>query len=63
MAATVEEHALIIISVYMSGGKVAPFLVIQLANYTYQQCIGEVKKNYDSILFIKLYWFKVTLSK
>lgn len=55
MAATVEEHALIIISVYMSGGKVAPFLVIQLANYTYQQCIGEVKKNYDSILFIKLY--------
>ena len=42
MAATVEEHALIIISVYMSGGKVAPFLVIQLANYTYQQCIGEV---------------------
>ena len=49
MATIVEEHASIIISVCMSGGKVAPFLVIQLANYTYQQCIGEIKRNYDSI--------------
>ena len=40
-------------SVYMSDGKVAPFLLIQLADYTYQQSEAVVQRYSVKKLFLK----------